>query len=90
MLCGGICTARRKKEGFSYTFVSTDTVLSAGTANESATMEDLLCGERRDARAPTVIFFNMLLEAVIHLAAVENAAEAITTSLGSANKRHKV
>lgn len=59
-------------------------------ANESTTMEDLLCGERRDARAPTTIFFSVLLEAVIHLAAAENAAEAITTSLGSANKRHKV
>lgn len=41
-------------------------------------------------RAPTAIFFSVLLEAVIHLAAAENAAEALTTSLGSANKRHKV
>lgn len=35
------------------------------------------------------IFFSVLLEAVIHLAAEEKAAGAITTWLGSANKRHK-
>lgn len=65
-------------------------VLSAGTVNESSTTEVLLCGEQRDARASTTIFLSALLEAVIHLAAAENAAEAITASLGSANKRHKV
>lgn len=49
-------------------------VLSAGMANESAAMEDLLCGEQRETRSPAAIFFSVLLEAVIHLAAAENAA----------------
>lgn len=53
-------------------------------------MDDLLCGEQREARASTTIIFSVLMEAVIHLDAAENAAEAITTSLGSANERHKV
>lgn len=40
---------------------------------------------------PPLSFFSVLLEAVIHLVAAENdAAEAITASLGSANKRYKV
>lgn len=81
---GGICRARREKTGsLTLLLAQTESTLQGWPP------EDLLSGERRDTGAPAAIFFSGLLEAVIHFATAENAAETIPTSLGSANKHHK-
>lgn len=75
-----------EERGISYTSVKIETVLTAGTSNESPTVENLLCGDQQEAPSPAGIHFNMLLEAVIHSTATQNATHAVTNWLDTGNK----
>lgn len=83
MLRGGICTARREKTGsLTLLLVQTQSSLQGWSMKVPP-------WRISSVGSGGTIFFSALIEAVILLAAKEKAAGAITTSLGSANKRHK-